>query len=596
MVILTVAAVVTYSNIFNPKKHDDHHKAASHKEHHAPEPAAPPPAKSSHSEEKPCCDEAKCNEKKEEEKPCCDAEKCKEEKKECKEDCKKSDCKKEEGKSEEKQHHDNEKPSTSGSGSGATEDEPKSSSSEGKAHSEKIPDHVPYLMIGGGTASYYAAIAVRGKEAEAKVLIIGDEPSVPYNRPPLSKELWWYADPKSRDTLEYINVSGKRRDIFLESDGWFVPTGEISKASHGGVSLLKNHRVKRIDTKSKKVHLDDGRTIRYDKLLIATGGRPRKLKELQNADGLVRKKIVYLRDVPDYQKLEDICNESDTKRITEIGDGLLGTELAYSIKRKYPKLDVHQVIKGSGNLPNILPKELSELAKFELESNGVKIHSNAKIQGAESGKDGRAILKVSGEDLESDAIVVAIGIEPNVKLAKDAGLKIDPENGGILADSELQAAEDVYVAGDVASYEDSRLGRRRAEHWNHAEITGRLAGANMTGTKTKFWYQGMFFTKLASKLHVSAVGQTDSKLDTVAVCSKESEKQGGAKKCVVFYKEKDGKLVGVLMLNMFGPAIDVARRLIDDKVKVTSPTELAKLFPLYEAETPEKEDQKKEEK
>ncbi|PAV62183.1 hypothetical protein WR25_16986 isoform B [Diploscapter pachys] len=531
MVILTVAAVVTYSNIFNPKKHDDHHhKAASHKEHHAPEPAAPPPAKSSHSEEKPCCDEAKCNEKKEEEKPCCDEAKCKEEKKECKEDCKK-----EEGKSEEKQHHDNEKPSTSGSGSGATE----------------IPDHVPYLMIGGGTASYYAAIAVRGKEAEAKVLIIGDEPSVPYNRPPLSKELWWYADQKSRDTLEYINVSGKRRDIFLESDGWFVPTGEISKASHGGVSLLKNHRVKRVDTKSKKVHLDDGRTIRYDKLLIATGGRPRKLKELQNADGLVRKKIVYLRDV----------------------------------------------IKGSGNLPNILPKELSELAKFELESNGVKIHSNAKIQGAESGKDGRAILKVDGEDLESDAIVVAIGIEPNVELAKDAGLKIDPENGGILADSELQAAEDVYVAGDVASYEDSRLGRRRAEHWNHAEITGRLAGANMTGTKTKFWYQGMFFTKLASKLHVSAVGQTDSKLDTVAVCSKESEKQGGAKKCVVFYKEKDGKvLVGVLMLNMFGPAIDVARRLIDDKVKVTSPTELAKLFPLYEAETPEKEDQKKEEK
>lgn len=97
-----------------------------------------------------------------------------------------------------------------------------------------------------------------------------------------------------------------------------------------------------------------------------------------------------------------------------IGDGLLGTELAYSIKRKYPKLDVHQVelfsssnsfffffnfqvIKGSGNLPKILPKELSELAKSELESNEVKIHSNAKIQGAESGKDGRAILKVNFE-------------------------------------------------------------------------------------------------------------------------------------------------------------------------------------------------------
>ena len=197
------------------------------------------------------------------------------------------------------------------------------------------------------------------------------------------------------------------------------------------------------------------------------------MKELQNADGLVRKKIVYLRDVtrlffssvqtfefqvPDYQKLEDICNESDTKRITVIGDGLLGTELAYSIKRKYPKLDVHQVelfSSSNSSVPFSGDKRVRQFAEnpperavrigqvrariqrsqnpLECENSRCRIgkrwkgHFEGKFRDSSSSSLLFLLFQVSGEDLESDAIVVAIGIEPNVELAKDAGLKVKKE-------------------------------------------------------------------------------------------------------------------------------------------------------------------------
>lgn len=124
-------------------------------------------------------------------------------------------------------------------------------------------------------------------------LQIGEEPDIPYNRPPLSKELWWYGDETSAKRLDYTALSGKKRDIFYEVDGFFVPPEDLPKALHGGVSLMKNTKAVEICTSDKKVILEDGTTVAYDKVLIATGAAPKKEKVFEEASEDAKKKIIY---------------------------------------------------------------------------------------------------------------------------------------------------------------------------------------------------------------------------------------------------------------------------------------------------------------
>ncbi|VDN18596.1 unnamed protein product [Gongylonema pulchrum] len=135
----------------------------------------------------------------------------------------------------------------------------------------KLPEQIPYLLVGSGTASYYAALAIRARDADAKVLIVGEEEHLPYTRTPLSKELWWYGDEDVSETLEYKGYSGRRRDVYFEAPGFFLAPGEIDSAEHGGVALVSGHRVVKLDVPSHTAYLDDGRTLKYGKCLIATG-------------------------------------------------------------------------------------------------------------------------------------------------------------------------------------------------------------------------------------------------------------------------------------------------------------------------------------
>ena len=122
--------------------------------------------------------------------------------------------------------------------------------------------------------------------------------------------------------------------------------------------------------------------------------------------------------------------------------------------------------------------------------------------------------------LTADHIVLAVGIEPNTDLAKAAGLEVDADQGGFLVNAELQARHNVWVAGDAASFYDIKLGRRRVEHYDHAIVSGKLAGENMTGAHKPYWHQSMFWSDLGPKVGFEAIGLTDSELQTVAVYAK----------------------------------------------------------------------------
>ncbi|CAJ0598337.1 unnamed protein product [Cylicocyclus nassatus] len=454
---------------------------------------------------------------------------------------------------------------------------------------KKVPEHVEYLLVGAGTAAYYASLAIRARHADAKVLMIGEEDYLPYNRPPLSKELWWYGDEKVASTLQYTSLAGKKRDIFFEADGFFVPCSELPSTAHGGVSLLKGRRVEKICPDEKKAYLDDKTCIKYDKCLIATGGRPKTLPELKSSPEL-EKRVVYLRGIEDYRRLESICKSS--KSVTIVGGGFLGSELAYSIRRKYENVAVNQVIAESGNLSGVLPEHLSKKAADSLREIGVNVMTNTKIISARR-KGDNVELEVNGsKKVTSEYVVVAIGIEPDVTVAKASGLEVDDRLGGIATDAELRVRTGIWAAGDAASFYDRSLGRRRIEHWENAQISGRLAGENMTGAGKAFWYQPSYFTKIAPKWHINAVGITDSSLPTVSVFAKDHDEKESYDRGVVFYKGADGKVVGVLLLNVFGSGVDVARRLIEEARSVEDFQQLAKLFSLYKPAETEESDKK----
>lgn len=199
--------------------------------------------------------------------------------------------------------------------------------------------------------------------------------------------------------------------------------------------------------------------------------------------------------------------------------------------------------------------------------------------------------------VKADHVVVAVGIEPNTDLAQSAGLEIDPVEGGFLVNAELQARHNVWVAGDAASFYDIKLGRRRVEHYDHAIVSGKLAGENMTGGHKPYWHQSMFWSDLGPNIGFEAIGLTDSALQTVAVYAKgqpddekakedsegnREQKEGAPaeatpnelkhkipesssnktnedyNKGVVFYL-KENKVVGVVLWNVFN-RIPIARK------------------------------------
>ncbi|VIO90949.1 Pyridine nucleotide-disulphide oxidoreductase family protein [Brugia malayi] len=454
--------------------------------------------------------------------------------------------------------------------------------------SKKLPEEIPYLLIGSGAASYYAALAIRARDPDAKVLMIGDEKHLPYNRPPLSKELWWYGEDQVAETLEYRGYSGKKRDVYFEAPGFFILPGEIESAEHGGVSLVSGHRVVKLDLTTQTAYLDDGRSLKYQKCLIATGGYPKSLPAIENASEEVKRRVMFFRTIDDFRKLDEIVRKS--KSITIIGGSFLGSELANSLNRRFGEqgLQICQIFREKGNVAEILPQFLSKYITSELRKSGINVMPEKELKRVTIDESGKLRLQLAtGETISTDHIIMAVGICANTDLAKSCGLEIDPMNGGYVVDAELRARSNVWVAGDASSFYDVKLGRRRMEHWEHAQITGRLAGENMTGANRAYWHQSSYYSILAPSVHLEAVGRTDSGLKTVSVLA--DTKADEVEKGVVFYL--DGKvIVGVLLLNVSGPGIEVARRLIADGREHDSFKELAKLFNLHKSKADDEQE------
>jgi programmed cell death 8 (apoptosis-inducing factor) len=416
-----------------------------------------------------------------------------------------------------------------------------------------------YVIVGLGTAGYSALKVLRESDPNAKILVVGYEPNTPYERPPLSKELWWTDDPDVGNKLEFTNYKGEKATPFYETPE------ELSK--YPNVKVLTNMAVVDLDVDRKGLMLADGTIVFFEKCLLATGGHPRSLP-----NQLKHPKVTTFRTIQDFQMLDKVTRDPTIKHITIIGGGFLGTELAAALNKRGKQFGfkVAQVFPESGCMALNIPQYLSDYATKLMRNDGVDVRPGVfanEIKALEN-ENKLELLLSDKTSIQTDHIVVAVGIKPNTGLAEKSNLEVDRENGGIVVNAELQARSDIYVAGDVASYYDAVLGRRRVEHYDHAQASGAHAAKNMLGARKPYTYQPFFWGNM-NGIPYEAVGIIDSRLETVGVWQKGPQTEGGEstadyqnnnefKRGVVYYL-KNKKIVGVLLWNLFERVEDAQR-------------------------------------
>ncbi|XP_063415607.1 apoptosis-inducing factor 1, mitochondrial-like isoform X2 [Mytilus trossulus] len=459
---------------------------------------------------------------------------------------------------------------------------------------QAIPSYVPYLLIGAGTASHSAMRAIRLGDHKAQVLIVGDEDNNPYSRPPLSKELWY----------------GEQTGIFYDPSDFYGIPEDLPSTKYGGVAVLQNRKVIKLNTEDRIAFLDNGSEIKYDKCLIATGGRPKNLPVFENASKAVQSRVHLFRNINDFVRLHTIAHTR--KSIAIIGGGFLGSELACGLahrghNRGLTNLKVYQIFPEKGVMSNVLPNYLSKYTTEKIKEEGVDIVSEKSVMEAKY-KDKQVVLTLSdGSQIKVDDIVVTVGLQPNDDIAKSSELDIDPMRGGVMANAELEAKPNIWVAGDVASFYDYKYGRCRVEHHNTADSMGKLAGQNMAGARKLYEHKPYFWSDLGGESY-QAIGEVDSSLETYSIFTplkdkslkEHSSQQDGTKNSnnssqtsnppalkstedyqgVVFYY-KDKQIVGIVLWNVFGRGkVSTCRQILEKskEIKSEDPYELSKLL------------------
>src|SRR5438067_6431351 len=375
-----------------------------------------------------------------------------------------------------------------------------------------MPDYA-YLIVGGGMTADAAAQALHEAAPAGSIGLISAEPHPPYDRPPLSKALW-KGEPEEKI--------------------WRKPAAT-------GAALHLGRRITALDPRARSVTDDRGTVYRYQKLLLATGGVPRRLP-------LKTDQIIYFRTLDDYRRLRALATQS--VRFGVLGGGFIGSEIAAALRMQ--GRDVTMLIPEAGLGARVYPADLSRFLVDYYRQKGVEVRTGEGMVGLES-RGGKCVVRTTTQALvASDIVVAGLGIQPSVELAEQAGLLV--ENGIVVDEFCRSSHPDVYAAGDVASFPNPALGSRlRVEHEDNANTMGKIAGQNMAGRATPYTHLPFFYSDLF-ELGYEAVGELDSRLEAVADW-KTPFREG-----VVYYLQA-GRVRGVLLWNTWGQ-VDHARALI----------------------------------
>jgi 3-phenylpropionate/trans-cinnamate dioxygenase ferredoxin reductase subunit len=356
-----------------------------------------------------------------------------------------------------------------------------------------------------------AAQGIRTHDADGPITLVGAEPHPPYKRPPLTKGLWGGGD---------------------EAKIW-------RGTAERGVELVLGRRIVGIDLESHRAVDDKGDEYAYEKLLLATGGRPR---ELEDADD----DVVYFRTLDDYRRLRSRAGAGTS--FVVVGGGFIGSEIAAALTKVGSR--VTMVFPEAAIGARLFPAHLAEFVTEYYREQGVEVVTGETVASVRGGR----LTTGSGRVLEADAVVAGLGIVPATELADAAGLLVD---NGIVVDElgRVGAHEDVFAAGDVANFPILALGKNaRVEHEDHANTHGRTVGANMAGAGQPYDHLPFFYSDLFD-LGYEAVGDVDSRLDTIERWDEPNRKG------VVAYVDDERRPRGFLLWNTWDK-VESARDLI----------------------------------
>ena len=391
--------------------------------------------------------------------------------------------------------------------------------------------HYSYIIIGGGLAGASAVEGIREQDKTGTILLIAAEKHLPYDRPPLSKKLWF-----GKKTVE---------DIILHDQAFYADNG---------VTLLLGTMVSALDVGAKTVIDEQGREYGFDKLLLATGGAPRRLSiPGSDLDG-----ICYYRTLDDYLRMRSLAAEGRSAVV--IGGGFIGAEIAAALTIN--KVKVTMVFPQPYLINRVFPRALGTAIQERYREKGVVI-LNGETPTSFSRQGDRFMTRTSaGKQLGSDMVIVGIGIMPSTALAQGAGLTI---GNGIVVNELLQTSHaDIYAAGDTAFFPYQALGKTvRVEHWDNALNQGKTAGRNMAGAAQPYTYMPYFFSDLF-EFGFEAVGEVSSDLEIVFDWVRENDTG-------VIYYLKDGKVRGAMMCNVW-EKVDAARALVRSDETVSAGT------------------------
>lgn len=384
-----------------------------------------------------------------------------------------------------------------------------------------------YVIVGGGVAGIAAAQGIRAVDAGGSILIVSNEAFRPYDRPPLTKDLWF----------------GKKQ---VED----ISSGEETFFAEQRIELLLETQIVELDAAEKRVRDNKGNTYRFDKLLLATGGAPRTL----DIPGGTQDGVFYYRYLRDYLTLRPQATEGTTALV--IGGGFIGSEIAAGLHTIGVR--VTMLYPDDTLVARVFPEGLGRALQEDYRERGITIVAGDAAAAIERGDRSFITRTRNGQMIGSDLLIVGAGILPSVGLATQAGLTVD---NGVVVDTFLRTSHpDIYAAGDNANFPYRALGMRmRIEHWDNSVRQGTQAGRNMAGAGEAYDYMPYFFSDLF-EFGYEAVGEVDARLDTFADWQEEM-------KSGVIYYMRDGIVRGVMLCNVW-EKLDAARELIRGGEKV----------------------------
>ena len=401
----------------------------------------------------------------------------------------------------------------------------------------------PFVIVGAGHAARRTAEALRARDAEARIVMIGAERELPYDRPALSK-----------DAL--LGDGGEQR-AFVRDAAWYDAER---------IELRLGTRVEAIDRAAQRVQLDDGATLPYARLVLATGSRVRAF------GGPVDEGVAphYVRTVADARALR--VQLAPGRRVAVLGGGFIGLEVAAAARQR--GCDVTVIDPAARLLQRALPEVVGAYARRLHDARGVSFQLATLPRAIRRAAGGGATVETDRGDVQADIVVVGIGVVPNVELAQAAGLDVD---NGIRVDAGCRTADRaIFAAGEVTMHFNPLLGRHvRIESWQVAENQPAVAAANLLGADETY-----------AELPWLWSDQYDCNLQMLGLFGGERtivvRGDPASGPFTVFGLGDDGKIVAVAAANL-GRDIGASRRLIaagavPDPVKLADPAVNLKTF------------------